>query len=218
MRKEESSLVHDIVIITIITLIAGLLLGVIHSITAGPIAAQEEKTRIRTQKAVFPAASSFKVVEGIADDEVLIEKVADTGLTKTEVCAVDIAYDEAGDKLGYVVTSLNKEGYGGEIKIMTGIDTTGEELSINGIAFLTLAETAGMGMKADLPEFKDQFVDLVPGDLVPVRKESALPSLDYFQSTDEIDAISGSTITTSSVMKAANAALVAARYLEGGAS
>lgn len=212
MRKEESSLVHDIVIITIITLIAGLLLGVIHSITAGPIAAQEEKTRIRTQKAVFPAASSFKAVEGIADDEVLIEKVADTGLTKTEVCAVDIAYDEAGDKLGYVVTSLNKEGYGGEIKIMTGIDTTGEELSINGIAFLTLAETAGMGMKADLPEFKDQFVDLVPGDdmIVYTKTGKSAPN--------EIDAISGSTITTSSVMKAANAALVAARYLEGGAS
>ncbi len=212
MRKEETSLVHDIVIITIITLIAGLLLGVIHSITAGPIAAQEEKTRIRTQKAVFPAASSFKAVEGIADDEVLIEKVADTGLTKTEVCAVDIAYDEAGDKLGYVVTSLNKEGYGGEIKIMTGIDTTGEELSINGIAFLTLAETAGMGMKADLPEFKDQFVDLVPGDdmIVYTKTGKSAPN--------EIDAISGSTITTSSVMKAANAALVAARYLEGGAS
>lgn len=212
MRKEGSSLVHDIVIITIITLIAGLLLGVIHSITAGPIAAQEEKTRIRTQKAVFPAASSFKAVEGIADDEVLIEKVADTGLTKTEVCAVDIAYDEAGDKLGYVVTSLNKEGYGGEIKIMTGIDTTGEELSINGIAFLTLAETAGMGMKADLPEFKDQFVDLVPGDdmIVYTKTGKSAPN--------EIDAISGSTITTSSVMKAANAALVAARYLEGGAS
>ncbi len=212
MRKEETSLVHDIVIITIITLIAGLLLGVIHSITAGPIAAQEEKTRIRTQKAVFPAASSFKAVEGIADDEVLIEKVTDTGLTKTEVCAVDIAYDEAGDKLGYVVTSLNKEGYGGEIKIMTGIDTTGEELSINGIAFLTLAETAGMGMKADLPEFKEQFVDLVPGDdmIVYTKTGKSAPN--------EIDAISGSTITTSSVMKAANAALVAARYLEGGAS
>ena len=212
MRKEETSLVHDIVIITIITLIAGLLLGVIHSITAGPIAAQEEKTRIRTQKAVFPAASSFKVVEGIADDEVLIEKVADTGLTKTEVCAVDIAYDEAGDKLGYVVTSLNKEGYGGEIKIMTGIDTTGEELSINGIAFLTLADTAEMAMTADLPEFKDQFVDLVPGDdmIVYTKIGKSAPN--------EIDAISGSTITTSSVMKAANAALVAARYLEGGAS
>ena len=212
MRKEETSLVHDIVIITIITLIAGLLLGVIHSITAGPIAVQEEKTRIRTQKAVFPAASSFKAVEGIADEEVLIEKMADTGLTKTEVCAVDIAYDEAGDKLGYVVTSLNKEGYGGEIKIMTGIDTTGEELSINGIAFLTLAETAGMGMKADLPEFKDQFVDLVPGDdmIVYTKTGKSAPN--------EIDAISGSTITTSSVMKAANAALVAARYLEGGAS
>ena len=36
--KKETSIGHDIVVITIITLIAGLLLGLIHSITAGPIA------------------------------------------------------------------------------------------------------------------------------------------------------------------------------------
>lgn len=212
MNKQETSLGHDIVIITLITLIAGLLLGAVHSVTAAPIAAQEEKTRIETQKAVFPSASSFKAVDGIESDKVLIGEIADAGLTKTEVCAVDTAYDEDGNKLGYVVTSLNKEGYGGEIRIMTGIDTTGEELSINRIAFLTLAETAGMGMKADLPEFKDQFVDLKPGDdMVAYTKTGK-------SAPNEIDAISGSTITTSSVMKAANAALVAARYLEGGAS
>ena len=110
------------------------------------------------------------------------------------------------------MTSLNKEGYGGEIRIMTGIDTTGEELSINRIAFLTLAETAGMGMKADLPEFKDQFVDLKPGDdMVAYTKTGK-------SAPNEIDAISGATITTGSVTKATNATLVAVRYLEGGAS
>lgn len=212
MKQKETSIVYDIVVITIITLIAGLLLGAIHSITAGPIAAQEEKTRIETQKAVFPSASSFEAVEGIADDKVLIEKVAEAGLTKTEVTAADVAYDESGETLGYVVTSLNKEGYGGEIKIMTGIDTTGKAMTINSMAFLTLAETAGMGMKADLPEFKDQFVDLVPGDDMVVYTKTGKSA------PNEIDAISGATVTTSAVTKAINAALVAARYLEGGAS
>ena len=210
--KKQTSLGHDIVVITVITLIAGLLLGVVHSITAGPIAEQEEKTRIETQKAVFKAAESFEAIEGIKEDEALIQAVADAGLTKTVVDAVDIAYDAAGEPLGYVVTSLNKEGYGGEVKIMTGIDTTGEELKVNSIAFLTLAETAGMGMKADLPDFKDQFIDLVPGDdMVAYTKTGK-------SAPNEIDAISGSTVTTNAVTKATNAALVAVRYLEGGAS
>ena len=210
--KKQTSLGHDIVVITVITLIAGLLLGLVHSITAGPIAEQEEKTRVETQKAVFQAAESFEAVEGIKEDEALIQAVADAGLTKTVVEAVDIAYDAAGEPLGYVVTSLNKEGYGGEVKIMTGIDTTGEELKVNSIAFLTLAETAGMGMKADLPDFKDQFIDLVPGDdMVAYTKTGK-------SAPNEIDAISGSTVTTNAVTKATNAALVAVRYLEGGAS
>ena len=200
MKKKETSLAHDIIIITVITLIAGLLLGAVHSITAGPIADQEEKTRIETQKAVFPSASSFEAIDGIADDEAIIQAVADAGLTKTEVKAVDKAFDEAGNELGYVVTSLNKEGYGGEVKIMTGIDTTGEELSINSIAFLTLAETAGMGMKANLPDFKDQFIDLVPGDEMIAYTKTGKSA------ANEIDAISGSTVTTSAVTKAANAA------------
>ena len=210
--KKQTSLGHDIVVITVITLIAGLLLGLVHSITAGPIAEQEEKTRVETQKAVFQAAESFEAVEGIKEDEALIQAVADAGLTKTVVEAVDIAYDAAGEPLGYVVTSLNKEGYGGEVKIMTGIDTTGEELKVNSIAFLTLAETAGMGMKADLQDFKDQFIDLVPGDdMVAYTKTGK-------SAPNEIDAISGSTVTTNAVTKATNAALVAVRYLEGGAS
>ena len=212
MKKKETSLGHDIIVITVITLIAGLLLGLVHTITAGPIAAQEEKTRIETQKAVFPSAETFEAVEGIDADEALIQAVADAGLTKTAVNAVDVALDGSGNQLGYVVTSMNKEGYGGEIKIMTGIDTSGEDLSINSIAFLTLAETAGMGMKADLPDFKDQFIDLVPGDEMIAYTKTGKTA------PNEIDAISGSTVTTSAVTKAANAALVAARYLEGGAS
>ena len=151
-------------------------------------------------------------MEGISEDEALIQAVADAGLTKTEVVAVDTALDESGNPLGYVVTSMNKEGYGGEIRIMTGIDTTGDELSINSIAFLTLAETAGMGMKADLPEFKDQFVELKPGEEMVAYTKTGKSA------PNEIDAISGSTVTTSAVTKATNAALVAVRYLEGGAS
>ncbi|MCF0145078.1 MAG: FMN-binding protein [Eubacterium sp.] len=210
--KKETSLGHDILIITVITLVAGLLLGLVHNITAGPIAAQEEKTRIETQKAVFPSAASFEAIDGVQDDPGLIQALEDDGLTKTTVNAVDAALDENGDLLGYVVTSTNSEGYGGNIQIMTGIDTSGDGLVINDIRFLTLAETAGMGMKAQEPEFLDQFTGMQPGDQDVVYTKNGKSA------DNEIDAISGSTITTSSVTKDVNAALTAVRYLEGGAA
>ena len=210
--KKETSLGHDILIITLITLVAGLLLGLVHSVTAGPIAQTEERTRIETQKAVFPEAASFEAVEGIEADAGLIKAVEDADLTKTEVKAVDTALDENGNKLGYVVTASNKEGYGGEIKLMAGVRTADGDISVNSIAFLTLAETAGMGMKADQAEFKEQFKALSPGEeLIEYTKNGK-------SAPNEIDAISGSTVTTSAVTKAVNAALTAARYLEGGAS
>ena len=210
--KKETSLGHDIVIITLITLVAGLLLGVVHTVTAGPIARQEEKTRIETQKAVFSDAASFESLEGIEEDAAVIKTLEDAGLSKTSVEAVDVAYDGSGEKLGYVITSVNKEGYGGEIKIMTGISSKDGNLTVNSIAFLTLAETAGMGMKADLPDFKDQFKGLDPGQVMIEYTKNG-KSADH-----EIDAISGSTVTTKAVTKAVNAAITAARYLEGGAS
>ena len=69
-----------------------------------------------------------------------------------------------------------------------------------------------MGMKADLPDFKDQFIDLKPGEDMVVYTKTGKTA------PNEIDAISGSTVTTSAVTKATNAALVAVRYLEGGTS
>ena len=210
--KKETSLGHDIVIITLITLVAGLLLGVVHTVTAGPIARQEEKTRIETQKAVFSDAASFESLEGIEEDAAVIKTLEDAGLSKTSVEAVDVAYDGSGEKLGYVITSVNKEGYGGEIKIMTGISSKDGKFTVNSIAFLTLAETAGMGMKADLPDFKDQFKGLDPGQMMIEYTKNG-KSADH-----EIDAISGSTVTTKAVTKAVNAAIATARYLEGGAS
>ena len=87
--KKETSLGHDIVIITLITLVAGLLLGLVHTVTAGPIKATEEKTRIETQKEVFSDAVSFEAMEGIEEDAGLIKAIEDAGLTKTSVEAVD---------------------------------------------------------------------------------------------------------------------------------
>ena len=83
-----------------------------------------------------------------------------------------------------------------------------EDGTVNGISFLSISETAGLGMKADTDEFKGQFADRNAASF-SVTKTGA-------SADNEIDAISGATITTNAVTKGVNAGLAAIEYLKGG--
>ena len=65
--------------------------------------------------------------------------------------------------------------------------------------FLTLNETAGLGMRASEPEFMSQYID-VTVDQFELLKEGA-------DEAGEIQALSGATITSTAVTNAMNAAL-----------
>ena len=58
------------------------------------------------------------------------------------------ATDASGSVAGYVVTATSNDGYGGAVTVSVGIQSDG---TVNGIEFLTLAETAGLGMNAQKP-------------------------------------------------------------------
>ena len=90
------------------------------------------------------------------------------------------------------------DGYGGDIEITVGY--TGEEgaLSCTGISFLTLAETAGLGMNAQEPEFMGQYTGKGTDPLTVTKSGSAGEA--------EINAMSGATITSDAVTNAVNAA------------
>ena len=60
MKKD--SIVRDTLILTVITLIAGLLLGLVYQITKEPIAQQEESAKTEAYKAVFAEADSFEPI------------------------------------------------------------------------------------------------------------------------------------------------------------
>ena len=53
--------------------------------------------------------------------------------------------DEKNELVGYVILITSTAGYGGDIQMAIGINT---EYQITGISFLTLNETAGLGMEA----------------------------------------------------------------------
>jgi len=109
-----------------------------------------------------------------------------------------------GDKnvVGYVITVTDKEGYGGNIQFTIGIQSDG---TINGVSFLSIEETAGVGMKAKENKFKSQFEG---------RK---VDSFEYTKNgataDNQIDAISGATITTNAVTNGVNTGILAYKFV-----
>ena len=192
-----------------ITLIAGLLLGVVHEVTAEPIKKAEEEAKIKAWNEVFSDAASFDENEegfGVSSAS-LSEKVKEAGF-KADIEAVVRALDNAGNTLGYVITVNDHEGYGGDIRFSMGIKSDG---TLNGISILEISETAGLGMKAD-PVLTSQLKDIKVDNISFVKGGGGNPS----QGT--IDAISGATITTTAVTNGVNAGLTAFfEIMKGGA-
>ncbi|WP_346663710.1 RnfABCDGE type electron transport complex subunit G [uncultured Merdimonas sp.] len=186
-----NKIIKNTLILTVITLVSGLLLGMAYEITKDPIARSEENAKKEAWQAVFPDASldAFEPVD--VDQDVASQVVKDLGISATvdEVCAVD------GGETGYVITATDGEGYGGDIQVTVGVAADG---SVSGISFLSISETAGLGMKATEPAFYEQYVGK--------QAEQFYVSKDGGQG-EPIDALSGATITTRAVTGAVNAAL-----------
>ena len=175
-------IVKDAVILFVITLIAGVCLGAVHEITLEPIAQAQLAANTATYQEVYPDAASFAVNEELTGAiETSAEEIAGQGYGSVTVDSVQEALDASGSVIGYLITSTSTEGYGGSIQVAVGITNEG---SLTGIGFLSISETAGLGMNAQNPEFKDQYAGKT-----------------------QINAISGATVTSRAVTGAVNAAV-----------
>lgn len=200
----KNTIVKDTIAITLITLIAGLALGGVQSITAGPIAQQRQLAKEEAYKAVFADADSFDTLVEEEDPE--IEAYLDeNGYPSQTINEVVQAKDASGSPIGYAFTVTTSEGYGGDIQFAMGVK---DDNTLNGISILTIGETAGLGMKADTDEFKGQFAD------------KNVEKFEYTKSgateDSQIDALSGATITTNAMVNGVNAGLCAFTYEKGG--
>lgn len=199
----KNSILKDTMIITVITLIAGILLGAVYGITEEPIAKQKQLAKEAACKAVFTEAETFGEV--VTDKNAIHKYLSDAGYG---VCTVDEimgAIDSEGNEIGYVFNLTTSEGYGGNISFAMGVSKDG---TLNGISFLSISETAGLGMKADSDEFKSQYEGKLVDSFVVTKTGSV--------SDSEIDAISGATVTSNAVTNAVNAGLMLLSYVEGG--
>ena len=197
-------MIRDSLILFAITLIAGLLLGGVYAITKNPIAKTQEDKKNEAYQAVFTDAAEFTEVTDAADAQQIL---ADAGYTKDRIDEVKAAMDADGNILGYVMTITSSEAYGGELQLAMGIRMDG---TVNGISFLSLSETIGLGMEAKKPEFQEQFAGKQVEQFVYSKTGAA--------ADNEIDALSGATITTNAVTNAVNAGICYAGALGAGSA
>lgn len=185
-------------ILLAITVIAGFILGAVYQITKGPIAEAEAAAAMEAYKEVFADAADFTEVEVKAD------ALASGGVTGTDINNVFEAKGADGSVLGYVLVVTNHEGYGGDIQFTMGIANDG---TTNGISILSIAETPGLGMEAE-SVLKPQYAGKNVAQFSVTKTGAA--------SEEQIDAISGATITSNAVTNGVNAGLYYFQNVLGG--
>lgn len=179
MDKKENSLKLGVLLL-IITAFAGLLLGGAYAITKEPIAQQTIKTNTNAMKELINTADKFD-----KKDVKLTGNILEVNEAKRN-----------NKTLGYAI-KVNSKGYGGNIEIMVGISNEGK---IDGIKILSLSETPGLGANSTKPSFYGQYKGKSTKTPLAVTKSSNAKD-------NEIQAITGATITSKAVTKGVNEAV-----------
>lgn len=203
-----NKIVKNALILMAITLVSGILLGLVYGITKEPIAQAEAKAEQEAYLAVFSGADKF--AEPDNKKELLAgaaEVLAAAGYDSTADTLENFyLVEKDGQTAGVVMNVTSHEGYGGDINFSMGIDLEG---TVTGVEILSISETAGLGMRAAEEEFKGQFRNKAV-DQFAVTKAGA-------SAENEIDAISGATFTSSAVTNGVNAGICFYQSLaEGG--
>ena len=203
MKKLESNIMNMALVLTLIAVVAAGLLAWVNNVTTGPIEAINNATIENGIKSVILGDRDIKftVEAPMERDGFVFHNVNDMN----------------GNRIGTAVESTDKNGFGGNLKVMVGFDPEGVIL---GYTVLEHSETPGLGAQADgwfrqkSADVKEQsgvvnvllgapekpgnhnIIGMNPGDdLMTVSKDGG-----------QVDAITASTITSKAFLRAVNAA------------
>ena len=188
MAKSKSNAFRNISVLFVVALVSVALLAVLNQITKDKIADAEAQARNEVYQSVFTEAANFEEKEFnyTPEDESLV------------VNTVLQAKNKSDENIGYVFDVTSKNGYGGDVQIAVGIKNNGEVTAFKVIA---ASETPGLGAKSMEDEYASQFSGLSAEAPIGFSKTGA------DRNNNEIDAISGATITTTATTNAVNAAI-----------
>ena len=176
----------------VICLCVTALLAVTNAVTKDAIAYQQERSAAESRQAGCPDAVDFEKVE-------------------YDVQGVECykALDESGNLIGYAISSASR-GYGGDVKVMTGINAEdGSVIAIN--VYDNSGETPGLGVNTSGEKFTSQFAGLSSGTGVTVDKDAG-------KNPDSlaVDSVTGATISSRAVVDAVNQAFDAYNAVKEG--
>ena len=199
----NKKIVHDALVLFAFTVVLGLILGVVYGITKPSIdQVNYEKTQ-SAYKQVFADAASFEEYSDFDADKAAA-LMSENGYSD-EINSVNTALDASGNVIGYVITVTAKDGSQSSITFSVGIQNDG---TVNGYSITDISETPGLGMKAQEEDFYSQFEGKNVDSFVVVK---TTPSAD-----NEIESISGSTITSKAMANGVNACITYFQNILGG--
>jgi Na+-translocating ferredoxin:NAD+ oxidoreductase subunit G len=169
-----------IFVMTLVSLISGVLLAVTHVYTREPIRKTEERQLFDTVRLVLPPCDG--------DPAPLVFTNA-AGKVATFYVA-----RKAGAFTGVAFACSSPNGYGGPVEALLGLNAAG---AIHGLEVIRMNETPGLGSKIAAPTFRAQFTGKpLEGSVWKVRKDGG-----------PIDAITGATISSRALCHAVSQGL-----------
>ena len=171
-----------VLVLTLITASAGLILSVVESMTRAPIAEQRRLETLRALQAVLPPANN-------SPDSDTVQLVTGQDKRGRDVARTFYRGRQKGALSGIAFKVVAPDGYSGNITVMVGVDPEG---TVAGVEILSHSETPGLGDKIAQPAFKGIFVgkNLMNADW-RVKKDGG-----------EFDQITGATISPRAVVGA----------------
>lgn len=173
-KKAKSTLINMLLSLTIIAVVAAAALAFVSNVTEEPIAQAQKEKKAAAVKAVLPPFENLEEVE-----------IDNMSCTK--------ALDAEGNLVGMAVESGSDAGFGGHLGVMVGFDKDG---NVSGYQILQTSETPGLGAKAAewfQKDGKGNIIGMNPAETLKVKKDGG-----------NVDAISGSTITSRAFCEAVN--------------
>ena len=184
----------------IICTIAGALLSYVNKITLEPRIAAEQAVRDRNLKLVLPPETDSINQEDTVNGVQFFR-----------------ALDQDGSLLAYAAEGASNKGFGGEVRVLVGINPTGEIL---GVIVSSHSETPGIGTLVTDRKTTQSFWDTITGR----AKDEDFPPNEYLDAytgkkitrtfsfgsgENQVLAVSGATISSKAVLTAINAVTAA---------
>ncbi len=189
--KKYSEIFNPVAVLTVICFCVALALSFCNMLTINKITAIEKQKTEAAMRSLI-VAEEYKPIE---IDSILLP-TADYPVGPYEDLSLYLA--QSGEEFkGYIVTTVSK-GYGGDISVMTAIS---KDKKIIGVSILSCSdETPGLGQNITKESFYSQYVGK-PKDIVVVKNSAKAEN-------NEIDAVTGATISSKAVTAAINEAFV----------